>query len=115
VLGREQRTEIRGQTRHRRPASIPSAEPRATCPPGRAWLFAPPRLTPRRTAYPCPGRSHHRRLRPASRSRLASRCPENRGQRSENRPDGSIRTDLRPTNSWSRRQRTRQRPAPSAW
>jgi hypothetical protein len=38
---------------------------------------------PRRTAYPCPGLTRHRRLRPASRSRLASRCPKIRDQRSD--------------------------------
>jgi hypothetical protein len=47
----------------------------------------------------CPGVSSHTHAQvqpdgaagPASRSRLASRFPENRGQRSENRPDGPSR------------------------
>jgi hypothetical protein len=44
---------------------------------------------------------------PASRSRLASRCPENRGQRTEGRPRRSAAPALR-HDSRSRRQKTDQ-------
>jgi hypothetical protein len=77
---RDQRAENRGRTKHYRSASISPSEP--------GDLRLQPRHKPCSTgttrpgvfAYPCPGPNHHRRLRPASRSRLASRC-----QRSDDR------------------------------
>jgi hypothetical protein len=91
---RDRMSEVRGQM-----ASRPATRPTPRCsdlrsPNSDLWdrcaSTAPPLLAQRHFAYPCPGPTSPRRAMtgPASRSRLASRCPENKGRRSEDRPSG---------------------------